>query len=156
MAFFDITKNNLTNDDPTSSDPTDVIEVAEQTSQGVEVGFTYTASTAFQVYGNAAVLNAETDTGEKPTYTPENTYNLGLAWSIGDAVRIITDARYVGERVVGYPTEIPSYTLLSTLLCVGTSATISASWLKADNIFDELYASRTILRTCGWSGGRER
>ena len=59
VALFDITKNNLIYDDPTSGDPADVIEVEEQTSQGIEVGFTYTASASFQVYGNASTLSSE-------------------------------------------------------------------------------------------------
>ena len=46
VALFDITKNDLIYDDPTSGDPADVIEVEEQTSQGIEVGFAYTASRA--------------------------------------------------------------------------------------------------------------
>ena len=71
VALFDITKNNLIYDDPTSGDPADVIEVGEQTSQGIEVGFTYTASESFQFYGNASTLNSEIPgEGRPPFYIP--------------------------------------------------------------------------------------
>ena len=63
VALFDITKNNLVEDNPNSANPDDLIVVPEQTSQGIEVGFSYTASDVLQFHGNAAVLNAETSTG---------------------------------------------------------------------------------------------
>ena len=154
VALFDITMNNLTTDNPNSSDPADVIVIPEQTSQGVEVGFTWTASMAFQLYGNVAVLNAETATGETPTYTPEETYNLGLAWNIGDAVRIITDARYVGELVVGYPTPIPAYTVVDASARWNVSEAIGLA-VKVDNVFDELYASASY-QADQWMVGRPR
>jgi iron complex outermembrane receptor protein len=154
VALFDITMNNLTIDDPNSADPTDVILIDEQTSQGVEVGFTYAASQAFQVYGNVAALNAETNTGETPTNTPENTYNLGVAWSIADAVNIIADARYVGERTVGLPTPIPSYTVVDASAHWNVSKTIGLV-VKVDNIFDELYATATY-QPDQWMVGRPR
>ncbi len=142
VALFDITMNNLTIDDPNSADPEDVILIDEQTSQGIEVGFTYAASPAFQVYGNVAVLNAETNTGETPTNTPENTYNLGLAWNIGDAFRIIADARYVGERLVGLPTTIPSYAVVDASARWNVSDAIGIV-VKVDNVFDETYVTAT-------------
>jgi iron complex outermembrane receptor protein len=154
VALFDITMNNLTTDNPNSANPADVIVIPEQTSKGIEVGFTYTASSAFQVYGNAAVLDAETSTGEKPTFTPENTYNLGLAWGIADAVRVIADARYVGKRTTGYPTEIPAYTVVDASVRWNVSDDISLM-VKADNIFDELYASAAYLEDL-WMVGRPR
>lgn len=154
-ALFDITRNNLIIDNPNSGNPNDVFVVPEQTSQGVEVGFTYTASSAFQLYGNAAVLNAETDTGATPTFTPEETFNLGFAWSLGDSVRVITDARYVGDRLTGYPANpIPAYTVVDASVRWDVSDTIGLT-LKADNIFDELYASAAYQED-QWLVGRPR
>jgi len=153
-ALFDIVMNNLVIDDPNSGDPNLFVVVPEQTSQGVEIGLSYTASGGFQVYGNAAVLNAETDAGETPLLVPEETFNIGFAWTIAKAFRIITDARYVGERVVGYPTPIPSYTVVDA----------SANWdmndkigllLKVDNVLDELYATGAYLED-QWMVGRPR
>ena len=113
VAVFDITMKDLLIDNPNSPDPNLFTLIPEQTSQGVEIGFTWMASDAFQLYGNAATLNAETDTGETPTFTPEQTFNLGFAWTLGEAFRIIADARYVGERETGYPaTPMPSYTVV--------------------------------------------
>lgn len=153
-ALFDITRNNLIIDDPNSSDPNDVFVVPEQTSQGVEVGFTYTATNAFQLYGNAAVLSAETNTGATPTFTPENTYNLGLAWAVADRVRVIADARYVGKRQTGYPTTIPAYTVVDASVRWDVSDAISLT-LKADNLFDELYATAAYLED-QWLVGKPR
>ena len=63
VALFDITKNNLIYDNPSSGNPADVITVPEQTSQGVEVGFSFTATESFQFYGNASTLSSETAYG---------------------------------------------------------------------------------------------
>jgi iron complex outermembrane receptor protein len=154
-ALFDIARNNLIIDNPNSGNPNDVFVVPEQTSKGVEVGFTYTASSAFQLYGNAAVLDAETDTGATPTFTPEETFNLGFAWSLGDSLRVITDARYVGDRLTGYPTNpIPAYTVVDASVRWDVSDTIGLT-LKADNILDELYATAAYQED-QWLVGRPR
>jgi iron complex outermembrane receptor protein len=154
-AVFDIARNNLIIDNPNSGNPNDVFVVPEQTSQGVEVGFTYTASSAFQLYGNAAVLSAETDTGATPTFTPEETFNLGLAWSLGNSIRVITDARYVGDRLTGYPTNpIPAYTVVDASVRWDVSDTIGLT-LKADNVFDELYATAAYQED-QWLVGKPR
>jgi iron complex outermembrane receptor protein len=139
LAVFDIVKNNVLYADLSTPDPSDVITVPEQSSQGLEVGFTYAASSSFQLYGNAAVMSTEDDTGERPPfYIPEDTYNIGMAWTIGDSFRILADARYVGDRFGAI--TMPSYTVVDA----------SARWdlndklgltLKADNIFDELYTT---------------
>ena len=120
----------------------------------MEIGVTWTASAAFQLYGNMAVLNAETDTGATPTFTPEETFNVGLAWTIADAFRIIADARYVGERVTGYPTPIPSYTVVDASANWDLSESIGLL-VKVDNVLDELYASAAYLED-QWMVGRPR
>jgi iron complex outermembrane receptor protein len=153
-ALFDITRNNLIIDDPSSGDPNDFDVVPEQTSKGVELGITWAATPEFQVYGNLAVLNAETDTGATPTFTPEETFNIGLAWNLGDAFRIITDARYVGERVVDYPTPIPAYTVID--LAAGWDLNDKLGLMfKVENVLDELYASAANLED-QWLVGRPR
>ena len=93
-------------------------------------------------------------TGSTPTFTPEETANLGFAWSIGESVRVITDARYVGERLDGIPTRsrpIPS----STLPCAWTVGDAIGLTLKADNIFDELYATAAYQED-QWMVGKPR
>jgi iron complex outermembrane recepter protein len=153
LAWFDIVKNNVLYADLSTPDPDDVIAVPEQRSQGVELGFTYAASSSFQIYGNAAVMNTKDDTGERPPfYIPEDTYNLGMAWTIGSSFRILADARYVGDRFGAI--TIPSYTVVDA----------SARWdlndkfgftLKADNISDELYATSNYYDET-WLIGRPR
>jgi iron complex outermembrane receptor protein len=153
VALFDITKNNLTYDNPSSGNPADVIVVPEQTSKGIEVGFTYTASESFQFYGNASTLNSETETGERtPFYIPEQTANLGFVWGIGDSVRIITDARYVGDRFGGI--TIPSYTVVDASVRFGIGDSMGLT-LKADNILDELYATSNYYDET-WLVGKPR
>jgi iron complex outermembrane receptor protein len=153
VAVFDITKNNLIYDNPSSGNPADVITVPEQTSQGIEVGFTYTASASFQFYGNAATLSSETQTGERPPfYIPEQTANLGFVWGIGDSVRIITDARYVGDRFGGI--TIPSYTVVDASVRFGLGDSFGLT-VKADNIFDELYATSNYYDET-WLVGKPR
>jgi iron complex outermembrane receptor protein len=153
VALFDITKNNLIYDNPSSGNPDDVIVVPEQVSQGIEVGFTYTATQSFQFYGNAASLNAETETGARPpNYAPEQTANLGFAWGIGDSVRILADARYVGDRLGGIP--IPSYTVVDASVRFDVSDSIGLT-IKADNLFDELYATSNYYDET-WMVGKPR
>jgi iron complex outermembrane receptor protein len=153
VALFDITKNDLVYDDPTSGDPADVITIDKETSQGIEVGFTYTASASFQFYGNASNANVEIPgVGRSPFYAPEQTANLGFVWGIGDAVRIITDARYVGDRFGGIP--IPSYTVVDASVRVNLGDSFGLT-LRADNIFDELYATSNYYEET-WLVGKPR
>ncbi len=153
IALFDITRKNLIEDDPDSGDPNDLIVIPEQTSQGIELGLTFAASDTFRLHANLASLNAETDTGDTPTYTPEETWNLGFAWFPADGVRILADARYVGDRFHS-ARPIPSYTVVDA----------SAAWeldqnlrltLKAENLFDELYASAAYYSST-WLVGKPR
>lgn len=152
VALFDIVKNNLTEDNPNSANPADVIVVPEQTSQGVEFGFTYAATDTFQFYGNAAVLNAETNTGTVPTAVPEETYNLGVAWDIAGALRVLADARYVGDRFFA-DNSLPSYTVVDASLRWGATDDVAFTF-KIDNLFDELYASGTY--SGNWLVGKPR
>jgi iron complex outermembrane receptor protein len=153
LALFNIVKNNLIYDDPRSANPADVLVIPEQTSQGLEVGLTYRASTSFQVYGNAALLDAETEAGERPpTYVPEQTLNVGLVFGIGDNVRILADARHVGDRFGDVP--IPSYTVVDASVRVDVNDSIGLT-VKADNLFDELYATSNYYEET-WLVGRPR
>jgi iron complex outermembrane receptor protein len=153
VALFGITKNDLIYDDPNSGDPADFFVIPEQTSRGIEAGFTYAASDSFQVFGNWVSLNAETDTGERPpTYVPEKTYNLGFSWGISDVVRLVADARYVGERFGGVP--IPSYTVVDASLAFAVNDSMGLT-VKAANLFDELYATSNYYEET-WLVGRPR
>jgi iron complex outermembrane receptor protein len=139
VALFDIVKNNLIYDNPSSGNPDDVIVVPEQTSKGIEVGFSYAVSASFQVHGNASTLNSETDAGTRPPfYIPEQTANVGFVWNIGDSVRLLADARYVGDRFGAI--TIPSYTVVDASVRFNLGESMGLT-LKADNIFDELYAT---------------
>lgn len=152
VALFDIVKNNLVEDNPNSLNPNDIIVVPEQTSQGIEVGFTYTASEMLQLYGNAAVLNAETSTGTRATDVPEQTYNLGVAWNLGGDVRVLADARYVGDRF-SLANPVPAYTVVDASVRWGATDDVALTF-KVDNLFDELYASGAYSGS--WLVGKPR
>ena len=153
LAWFDIIKNDLIEDDPDSTNPDDVILVPEQTSQGFELSFNLQISDVLQVYGNGSILEAETDTGATPNHVPEETANLGLIWTPIERLRLIADTRYVGERY--HPTvPIPSYTVVDASARIRMTDRFSLT-LKADNVFDELYASAENSSTA-WLVGKPR
>lgn len=153
MALFDIVKNDLIEDDPDSADPADLIFISEQTSRGIELGASYEINNAWQMYANAAVLNAETDSGETPTYVPEETANIGLSWAATDELKFIADARYVGERFHS-SSPIPSYKVVDASAQWNFKDDITLT-LKADNLFDELYASAAYYSST-WLVGKPR
>lgn len=153
VALFNIVKNNLIEDDPTSGDPADVFFVPEQASRGIELGATYAVTPSLQIYGNASVLDAQTDTGETPQFVAEQTMNAGFAWLVDDKVQILLDGRYVGER---YDASIP----LPSYFVVDASArwNVSESFaltLKADNLRDETYAAANYYADT-WILGKPR
>ena len=153
VALFDIVKNNLIEDDPNSSDPSDLIFIPEQTSQGIEIGYNFALTDDFQFYGNVAVLNAETNTGATPNYVPEETANIGLAWSISSDFRLIADLRYVGDRFEStYP--IPSYSVVDASAHWAMAGNLGLT-LKAENLFDKLYAATSYYEDT-WLVGKPR
>jgi iron complex outermembrane receptor protein len=153
VALFDITKNDVIEDDPTSGDPNDLLLIPEQTSSGIEVGFTYAMSDSFQIYGNLAALDAETDTGETPLFVPEETLNAGFVWNVTDAVRVLADARHVGERYDS-SLPIPAYTVVDASTRWDAGANIGLT-LKAENLFDELYVTSNYYADT-WFVGKPR
>ena len=153
LAWFDIVKNDLVEDNPDSGNPDDLILIPEQTSQGVELGFDFRINDALQAYGNAGILEAETDTGVTPTYVPEKTANLGLTWTPIEHLRLIVYARYLGERF--HPSiPIPSYTVMDTTASLSINEQLSII-IKADNVFDERYASMAYYSST-WLVGKPR
>ena len=153
VALFDITKNNLIEDDPNSSDPNDLIVIPEQTSQGIEVGYNYAVTPSFQIYGSVATLNAETNTGATPNYVPEETANLGFAWNSGGGFRVIADVRHVGDRFEAtWP--IPSYTVVDASVHWPLEDNIGLT-VKAENLLDEEYATTAYYEDT-WLLGRLR
>ncbi|MCY4209739.1 MAG: TonB-dependent receptor [Gammaproteobacteria bacterium] len=153
LALFDITKKDLIEDDPDSANPDDVLTFPEQTSQGIELSFNLQVSDALQVYGNGSILDAQTDSGATPNYVPEETANLGLIWAPLARLQLIADTRYVGERF--HPSiPIPSYTVVDASARISISDRLSLT-VKADNVFDELYASAASFSTA-WLVGKPR
>ncbi len=152
-AIFDITRKNLTEDDPDSGNPLDLIVIPKQTSQGVELGLDYGFNNGIQLYGNISFLNAETATGVTPNFIPEESANLGFAWQWDNKFRIIADARYVGERFHSI-NPIPSYTVVDASLRWDIDSNLGLTF-KAANLFDELYASSNYYSTT-WLVGQPR
>lgn len=141
LAYFDITRNNLTDDDPTSDDPTVKIDIPEQTSEGFEFSISSNLSNSLQVYANASVLDAKT--GKDTTrLVPEQTANIGATWQPIDALQFMADIRYVGEREDG-SNPIPSYNVVDASAKFNVNNDMSLT-LKVDNLFDEVYTASTI------------
>jgi len=153
LAIFKIVKNDLVEDDPDSINPDDLITIDRQTSQGVEIGFDFSASDSLIMSGNAVVLNAETDTGSTPNLVPEKSANLGLIWSASDKLKFLADARYVGERY-NSSASIPSYTVIDATVKYSVNSALNLS-LRIDNLSDELYASASYY-TGTWLVGKPR
>lgn len=142
LALFDIVKNNLVVNSPTSMDPDRQIVIPEKTSQGVEFSLAFALTNALKVTANGTLVDVDrTSEGIwDPVEAPEETFNLGFAWAPLDRLQLLADARYVGERFHPVNPSLPSYTVVDT----------SARWhfnqdlsmvLRVDNVFDELYAS---------------
>ena len=158
IALFDITKQNLTIDDPDSQDPTDRVVVPEQYARGVELGANFIITEKIEGYANIAILDAnrETTEGDKIStpYVAERTINTGLLYSPVDFIRIGADLRYVSERPY-QDTPLPAYTILD----------LSLAWLVNDhtqlklnavNVTDEIYASSDHWTGRQWSIGQPR
>lgn len=153
VAFFDIVMNDLVEDDPDSSDPSDLIIIPEQTSKGVELGFDFRVNDSLQLHANGAVLEADTEAGVAPDYIPEKTANLGFQLALSERVRLMADARYVGERF--HPAiPIPSYTVVDASTRAYLSDKFSLT-LRADNLFDERYAVSEYYSST-WLVGKPR
>lgn len=155
LAYFDITRNNLTDDNPTSSDPNDLIEIAEQTSEGVELSFSVQVLDSLQIYGNGSVLDAKMDGNQTTRLVPEKTANFGLVWAALDNVQIVADGRYVGKREDRFA-PIPSYMVVDTSAKVMVNDNLSLT-VKFENVFDERYTASTISYYDGvWLVGKPR
>ena len=155
FAWFDIVKNDLIEDNPDSINPDDFLLFPEQTSQGVELNFSLQVNDVLQIYGNGSILDAETDTGATPNHVPEETANLGLAWTPLARLRLIADGRYVGERFYE-AAPIPSYTVVDASANISITDRLSLT-LKADNVFDEVYASAAYTnQSPQWLVGKRR
>ncbi|MYA09075.1 MAG: TonB-dependent receptor [Holophagales bacterium] len=153
-ALFDIVKNNLIEDDPSSLNPEDVIVIPEQTSQGVEFSLTAALADAVTLTATGVLLDAETDTGETPREVPEETFNLGLVWAPLGKLQFSADARYVGERA--HPDNpIPSYTVVDASARWRFNEDLSVA-MRVDNVFDELYAVSAYYWPNTWLVGKPR
>jgi len=154
LAWFDIVKNDLIEDDPDSIHPDDVVFIPEQTSRGVELSLSYVLTDALILTGGGTSLNAQTDTGATPNGIPEDTYNLGLAWSPLDRLQLLADARYVGKRA--HPSNpIPAHTVVDASARWRHSEDLSVA-LRIDNTFDETYAVTEYYYPNTWLVGKPR
>ncbi len=154
VALFDIVKNNLIEDDPTSLNPDDLIIIPEQTSQGVEFNLRYGLTDALTLTAVGTVLDAETDAGETPREVPEETFNLGLVWAPVGKLQLSADGRYVGERA--HPDgPIPSYTVVDASARWRFNPDLSVA-LRVDNVLDELYAVSAYYWPNTWLLGKPR
>jgi iron complex outermembrane receptor protein len=145
LAVYDITKEDLLADDPSTPGP-DQVQVGEQSSRGVEATVAFTINDQWRFDANAAVLDAEYDefaefTGNTPVAVPEQLANLWVSWQFVSDWRARAGLRYVGARFLdeGNTIELPSYTVVDSALdwAVNDSTTLSA---HVRNATDKTYA----------------
>lgn len=152
VALFDIVRNNLSEDDPTSSNPNDRVFIDEQTSQGIEFSVDVQVNDALQVYANGTVLDAEMGDGNTTRLVPEESANLGFTWAPLEQLSFIADARYVGKREDAV--DLPSYSVVDASAKYEVNKDFSLTF-KLDNAFDEVYASAAYY-TGNWLVGKRR
>ncbi len=157
FALFDITKKDLLIDDPDSPDPTDVVSVPEQTSQGVEASLSFVPTDSFTGYANLAIVDAERGTGTETIstpYVPNTAINAGALYDPVEYIRIGADIRYVDE--ISHPNNpLPSYTILDVSLAWIINENVRVT-INALNVTDELYASSDHWTGGQWSVGQPR
>jgi|TARA_B110000240_G_scaffold190936_1_gene232804 iron complex outermembrane receptor protein len=156
LALFQVTKTNLLIDDPDSSDPTDLLSVPEQRSQGIEAGLEYLLDNRLTGYANVAVIDAERDIAgggsEATPYVPDVTFNTGILFRPVDNVQVVADVRYVDERPYE-DTPLDSYAIIDLSLAWIVKENMRLT-MNAKNVTDELYASSASR--VQWSVGQPR
>lgn len=168
LMAFNIIKSNVKTDDPDSSDTSDLIQVGEVRSRGVEVEVKKVLSSATNVGLTYTLLDIEVTKdnsgyqGNTPIWSADNQFNIWLNYQpsqgslLGSSFGV--GVRYVGEMQIDAANSgtVPSYTLVD--LSVGYDlAQLSADWkgasvqFAAANAFDETYYTCYDTSSC-WFG----
>jgi iron complex outermembrane recepter protein len=123
FAAFRIVKEDLLAEDRSTPDPTDVAQVGEQSSKGVEASVAYTIDERWRIDANATLLDAKydengADTGNVPNGVPKQLANMWASYQFLADWRARAGVRYVGKKYLdsGNTTVLPSYSIVDAAL----------------------------------------
>lgn len=146
LAVYRIVKEDLLAEDRSTPDPTDVAQVGEQSSKGVEASVAYTINDRWRIDANATLLDAKydengADTGNVPNGVPEQLANVWASYQFLEDWRARAGVRYVGKKYLdsANTTVLPSYSVIDAALdwSATDSLTVGA---HVRNATDKTYA----------------
>ncbi|CCQ12630.1 FERRICHROME-IRON RECEPTOR [Pseudoalteromonas luteoviolacea B = ATCC 29581] len=175
LAYFDITKQNVAENDPTaqidpnSLNPFGQRTVGEQTANGAEIDLNWQISTQFSVFANYGYadheivgLNAQNQkvSKGKAQNTPNANSSIWLKYDFefghGFNATVGGGLQYTGERYISNDVTLDSYTLVA-----GYFRVEQGPWqaqLNIQNATDERYVAQTSAATAarGVQAGKPR
>ncbi|MDB5654048.1 MAG: TonB-dependent receptor [Tardiphaga sp.] len=153
LAGYQIVKNNLLTPDPNNL--TQVIQVGQQSSVGVEASIGLALDDGWRVDANTAFLRAKYDSfvqdvggvavnfaGNVPVNVPQNVSNVWATWAFAPNWSANAGVQIVGKTFADSANtlEMPSYTLVNAGLQWTPSRNTTVS-LRVYNLFDKIYAT---------------
>jgi len=152
LAGYRIVKKDLLVPDPLVL--ATLIQVGQQSSQGVEATLDVDVVSGLRVSFNGTVLRPRFDEffenvggvrtsreGNQPTNVPSQSANLLASWSFANQWLAQGSVRYVGQRFINTANaqSLPSYTVVDASVRRSVSDKVAID-LRLNNLFDEFYA----------------
>jgi iron complex outermembrane receptor protein len=153
LAGYQIVKNNLLTPDP--NDLTQVLQVGQQSSRGIEASVGFALDHGWRVDANTAFLRAKYDdfvqdvggvamsyAGNVPVNVPQNVSNIWATWAFAADWSANAGVQIVGRTFADSANtlEMPSYTLVNAGLQWRPDRNTTVS-LRVYNLFDRIYAT---------------
>ncbi|MET0969600.1 MAG: TonB-dependent siderophore receptor [Tardiphaga sp.] len=153
LAGYQIVKNNLLTPNP--NDLTQVLQVGQQSSRGVEASVGFVLDHGWRVDANTAFLRAKYDdfvqdvggvavnyAGNVPVNVPQNVSNVWATWAFAADWSANAGVQIVGKTFADSANtlEMPSYTLVNAGLQWKPDLNTTVS-LRVYNLFDKIYAT---------------
>ena len=152
------------------NNPSQNIQIGEQSSRGVEATLTLAFAEKWQLALNAAMLRARYDNfsesvsgaavsrdGNVPTNVPERLANAWLSWDFMPSWTASSGLQYVGRRFADNANTLtlPAYTTIDLALKwqAGPDTTVT---LRANNVFDKTYFATAYYNDTQWLVGPGR
>lgn len=149
LSAFRIVKNDLLARDP--DDPSQVVQIGQQSAQGVEAAIGLDVTPAVRLDANLALISPRYDryvqstgdlSGNRPPNAPRRVANLWASWEVAPDWTLRGGLHHVGEVFTSpdNSTTRPSYTVVNA----GVSWRPSATWnvdFTVDNLTDAVYAT---------------
>jgi TonB-dependent siderophore receptor len=161
-AYFDITKKNITESDPVTSE---TVQIGEIRSKGFEIEARGELTDRLSVIGSYFNTDATYETGDDKGNTfyavPTEQAALWVKYAVNDAFDVSLGARYTGSSYANSANtlSVPSYTLFDA----GFGVDLGALWPSAEgvnaklsiqNLTDERYVASCVRSYCWLGEGR--